>query len=91
MDRGALRDELRQQWLANVDGLIEGERKGIVKGKIETNIEYILEALAELGAIPSDLKAQICSQKNLDLLKKWFKLACKAKSIAEFRQWIEEI
>ena len=60
--------------------MVSSHHMGMVKGKIE----YIIDLLAELGPIPEELSIKINNEKNLDTLKKWFKLAAKASSIEEF-------
>lgn len=42
----------------------------------------------ELGSIPHELKDIIFSQPDLDILKKWLRLAAKAESIEEFKSMI---
>lgn len=55
--------------------------------KIESKIEDILEILGEQGEnIPEDLRQQISSETNLEVLKKWHKEAARNNSIAEFRK-----
>ena len=64
------------------------DKQGIVIGKAEGKAEDILAFLAELGVVPEELKEHILTQKDLDILSQWFKLALKAKSIEEFQKKI---
>ena len=64
----------------------EAMEEGIIKGKIED----IIDLLTELGPIPEELSTKINKEKNLDTLKKWFRLAAKADSIEEFISQMEK-
>lgn len=59
-------------------------REERAEGKLEGKIESILELLEELGEIPEELRSRIMGEKDLETLKKWFKLAAKADSMEEF-------
>lgn len=61
--------------------MLKDERKA---GKLEERIEVVLDLLGELGPVPEDLRKKIKSEKNLDTLKEWYKLAAKAESIEQF-------
>lgn len=54
------------------------------EGKAEGKIEDILELLEELGAISEELRNKIASEKDLEVLKKWHKIAAKSDSLEEF-------
>ena len=43
-----------------------------------------MELLTELGDISEELRAEIMAQKDLDILKKWLKLAARAESVEDF-------
>lgn len=65
--------------------MLQDERtEGKSEGKIESKIEDILDFLGSIGTIPEDLKVTITSQTNLDVLKRWLKLAAKATTINDF-------
>ena len=58
-----------------------------VAAKIESKREDIVEFLEENGEhIPEDLRQQISSETDLDVLKAWQKTAFRSNSIAEFRK-----
>lgn len=63
--------------------LIRDERRA---GKAEGQAEFILQLLEEFGPIPSDLQIKIMSEKNLSVLRTWFKLASNAESLEQFIQ-----
>ena len=67
----------------------KGYNKGKVEGKIEGKIEDILESLEEKGNVPLELKKRIENQQNLEVLKRWFTIACKVESIEEFERQID--
>ena len=50
----------------------------------EGRTELLLETLKDLGPVSEELQQKIVNEKNLDILKKWNKLAARAESIEEF-------
>ena len=52
--------------------------------RAEGKAEYIIDLLEELGSISDELREKIMTEKNLEILDKWHKLAAKAKSMEEF-------
>lgn len=75
-----------QTWEEKV---IERER-GKEEGKIEGKAESIIDLLEDLGTVPPELKNHIFHQEDLDVLKRWHKIAARASSIAEFEKKIDE-
>ena len=59
---------------------------GIAKGRIDS----IFEILEEFGNLSENLRNEILAQTDMDILKKWFKLAAKVSSIDEFTQKMHE-
>ena len=53
--------------------------------------ESVLELLEDLGEIPEELKKKIMSQRDMETLKKWHKMAARAESLRKFEQAIEEL
>ncbi|MDO4474333.1 MAG: hypothetical protein Q4B75_06720, partial [Eubacteriales bacterium] len=66
-------------------GLSQGLSQGILRGKTES----IIELLKDLGEIPEELQTKIMSEKDLEVINYWFKLAAKANSIEEFQEKIQ--
>lgn len=62
------------------DAIAEGKEKG----KIEAKIEAIYELLEEYGEVPKNLKELIDSQKNMEILTKWHKLAARLDGMDAF-------
>ena len=60
-----------------IQGMIE-------EGKAEEKAEDILIVLSEQGVISEHLDKKIRSEKDMEILNKWFRLAIKAKTISEF-------
>ena len=54
------------------------------EGRVEGLIDSIKELLSDSGSIPEDLAAQIDSEKDLNTLRRWLKVASKSRSIEEF-------
>lgn len=46
--------------------------------------ENVLDLLEDVGEIPAGLHERILSETDLVLLKKWLKLAAKARTVREF-------
>ena len=63
------------------------ERRDAAKdATLDTKVQDICELLEDYGSLPNELMNTLTSEKNINTLKKWHKLAAKATSIAEFRQ-----
>lgn len=56
------------------------------EGKQEGKAEAVLELLEDLGTVPQELKKIILEQSDLDVLRRWLKLAAKAATIEEFKE-----
>lgn len=63
----------------------EGKQIGIINGKIED----ILELLEDKGDVPEKVKAEILAETDLEVLKKWLRLAAKSETIEEFCKEID--
>lgn len=59
-------------------------QEGYEKGLAEATKEFLLEELKDLGPVSEELQQKIMNEKDLDILKKWNKLAARAESIEEF-------
>lgn len=59
----------------------EVEKRGILNNQREV----ILEFLEDVGIISDDIKNLVQKENNIEILKKWLKLAARAQSIDEFR------
>ena len=54
------------------------------EGKAEAVLEMLLELMNDLGDIPDELRNRITSEKDLETLKKWLRLAARSESLDEF-------
>lgn len=63
----------------------EAREEGILQAKIET----ILDFLSDLGTVPESLRAGIQRQADVEILKRWVKIAAKASSIEDFLEKIQ--
>lgn len=68
------------------EGMEEGIKEGIKEGIIKDRTEAILELLEDYGCISEDLRKKITGETEMATLKKWFKLAARVNSIAEFEE-----
>ena len=66
------------------DERAEGKAEGIAEGKAEAVLEMLLALMSNLGEIPDELRNRITSEKDLETLKKWHRLAARSESLDEF-------
>ncbi len=59
-------------------------QESFAEGKAEGKAEDILELLSELGVVTDTVREKILSTSELELLKKWLKLAAKSETIDQF-------
>lgn len=57
---------------------------------LNTKIQDIYELLNDYGPIPEELTSKLNNEKDINILKKWLKLAAKADSLEEFIKAINE-
>ena len=57
-----------------------------MEGKAEGKAEAVLELLEELEPVPKELRDEILSQKDMDILKVWHKAAAKAANLEEWER-----
>lgn len=67
------------------EGVEFGKQIGIINGKIED----ILELLEDKGDVPEKVKVEILAETDLEVLKKWLRLAAKSETIEEFCKEID--
>ena len=65
-------------------GKAEGKEEGKAEGRAAEKVEDILIVLNEQGVVSKYLDEKIRSEKDMEILNKWFRLAIKAKTISEF-------
>ena len=68
------------------------ERERIIRdeGKKVGRIETILEILEDKGELPEEVGMKIGAETNLEVLKKWLRLAVKSETIEEFRKEMDK-
>ena len=72
--------EMEERFMLFQEMLREERTEGILFGKAED----VVELLEELGPISDEVREKIMTEKRLDTLGKWLKLAAKAESMEEF-------
>lgn len=77
-------DEERELQLIREDERFLGREEGKVEGKAEGKAESILELLTDCGTVSDELKMRILGQRDMEILKKWIRLAAHVKSVEEF-------
>jgi hypothetical protein len=68
--------------------LEEGRSEGQTEGRTKESVDTIIAFLQDCGEVSDSLKQEISSQKDINVLRKWVKLAAKAGSIEEFEEAI---
>ena len=72
--------EMEERFMLFQEMLREERTEGILFGKAED----VVELLEELGPVSDKVHEKIMTEKNLETLGKWLKLAAKAESMEEF-------
>lgn len=62
----------------------ETRRVSKAEGKAEGKAEDILDFLQEYGPVPEELEEQIMHTQDLELLRKWLKIAARVETVGEF-------
>ena len=65
-----------------------GKEEGREEGSISERALTIVELLEECGSVSEELKRAIYSQTDLEVLKKWFKIAMRVSTVEEFAEKI---
>ncbi len=63
----------------------EGREEGITIGISIGTATNILELLQDIGEVSEELQKRILGETDLEILKKWHKLAAKAKTVEQFQ------
>ena len=66
------------------EGRKEGRKEGEPSGKIEESKATVFDLLKDKGEIPPDTAGRINGEEDLQILRKWVRLAAKTDSIAGF-------
>ena len=82
--RVKLLQDLEEKFMTGQELLDISHRKGVAEGLINGKTESIIEILSELGTLSEELETAIKSEKDLDILKGWVKLAARVSSVEEF-------
>ena len=72
------------------DILNRGRAEGREEGYTEARSQMLMEILEEKGSISKQLQKKIEEEKDLEVLKKWCKLAIKSKTVEQFEQEMME-
>ena len=64
------------------DSFFEGKEVGKIEGKAE----FLVEMLEEKGNISDELRKKILSEKDIEILKQWMKLAMSVSAVFEFEE-----
>ena len=70
--------------LSYSEGKADGKKEGKAEGKAEERQLAILELLEEFGEVPEKVREAILQQQDLDVLRRWHKLAAKAETFGAF-------
>lgn len=67
-----------------VEGRAEGKAEGKIEGRAEGKAEAVLDLLADIGVVSSELVEQIRAQNDEQVLRRWLKLAARSVSVEQF-------
>ncbi len=82
-----LEEELEAQVAASCEKASrEAMQEGRQEGRQEGNREAVFELLEEYGVIPEHIREAVVAQKDLEVLKRWLKLAARAGSMEQFEK-----
>ena len=70
-------------------GRDEGHALGKEEGRVLGKAESVLELLEDCGTVPEELKERILTERDLDCLRRWHKLAARAASVEQFTKEME--
>ena len=76
--------EMEERFMIFEEMLRDERAEGKAEGKTEAVLEMLLELMNDLGEIPDELRNRITSEKDLETLKKWHRLAARSESLDEF-------
>lgn len=101
IDEGILADFLQKNRAEVVDMslfeyTVDEHLKWVAKENLEDGIaigkaESILETLKDLGPVSSELSQKIMTEKRIEVLSRWLKLAVKAEDIVAFEEKMQEM
>lgn len=77
--------EMEERFMVLEEMLRDERTEGIAEGRAEV----ILELLEEKGTLPEELKGRIQSERDLNILKSWFRIAVKVDSVSQFMEEIQ--
>ena len=72
--------EMEERFMLFQEMLREERTEGMLFGKAGS----VIELLEEIGPVSDEVREKIMTEKNLETLGKWLKLAAKAESMEEF-------
>lgn len=75
-----------EEWRVEYMGLYMRDWDNFRDGKAEGKAEDILELLIELGEIAEELQKKVLEEKDLEVLRKWHRLAARCESVTEFEE-----
>ncbi|MBD5545652.1 MAG: Rpn family recombination-promoting nuclease/putative transposase [Lachnospiraceae bacterium] len=64
----------------------KGRQEGRQEGKREANQEAVFDLLEEYGVIPKHVREAVLAQKDMEVLRRWHKLAARAGSMEQFEK-----
>lgn len=82
--------EVRDAYMTFEDKIYYERRDAEKTATLNTKIQDIYELLEDHGPIPDELINKLNNEKDINILKKWHKLAAKADSLEEFIKAIND-
>lgn len=66
--------------------LNEEKEEAREEGRLEGRGQLVIEMLEEMGSVPEELQEKIRQEKDLNVLKKWCRLAMKVENVEQFER-----
>ena len=66
--------------------LNEEKEEAREEGRLEGRGQLVIEMLEEMGSVPEELQEKIRQEKDLNILKKWCRLAMKVENVGQFER-----
>lgn len=97
-DQWALEDAIKEDSMAAglaegrargiAEGIAEGMAEGRAEGDLRRSRQAIIDLLEDFGELPEDIYGSITAETDVEVLRRWHKLAAKAESFEDFRKRI---
>lgn len=78
--------EMGARYMTFEEFLNEEKEEAREEGRLEGRGQLVIEMLEEMGSVPEELQEKIRQEKDLNVLKKWCRLAMKVENVEQFER-----